>query len=238
MAADEYFCNQVERENFYGVLRFFTWMPSAISIGYYQKTRYFDLDKLKESGIKVVRRITGGNAIFHKGDFTYSIILKNDNNGISAKKEFYHMLAKILKDSLSSLGVESFINEKLNIKNTTPNCFSSTSQYEIVDDCGFKLIGSAQKITKEFILQHGSFFYNDNFNQISDYILLDRLDDVKNNKNPNKYKFEVSEIERVFLKEFVKNFNLINYELSENDIKNIELLIESKYSKDVWNFKK
>ncbi|HOV13869.1 MAG TPA: biotin/lipoate A/B protein ligase family protein, partial [Spirochaetota bacterium] len=235
MAAEEYFFNLVENDSIYGVLRFFTWKPVSISLGYYQKIKYFDLDEIDKDGIKIVRRLTGGNAILHKNDFTYSLIIKNEMNDLLVKKDFYHYLANILKNSLTTLGVECNIKGDLEISEVNPDCFNSPSQYEIVDKNGNKLVGSAQKISKKCLLQHGSFFCNYDTQMIKKYFIYEGFKNSKTNSFYHNELIDVMTIEKAFYDSFKSQFELINYTLKEDDLLNIKNLSDIKYSKSEWN---
>ena len=71
MALDEYFFSRVESGRIDGILRLYDWEPGSISIGYFCKTEDFNREKIRQDGIKVVRRLTGGSSIYHNDDITY-----------------------------------------------------------------------------------------------------------------------------------------------------------------------
>lgn len=145
-------------------LRFYTWDPPAVSIGRFQRVdTSVDIDACRRHGIDIVRRITGGRAVLHLRELTYSIaspadilLFPPDILGT------YRVIAEGLLKGLSNLGIaaemlsRSCRNAAL-VKRSAkdPACFSSPSWYEIVVN-GRKIIGSAQKRVRGGFLQHGS----------------------------------------------------------------------------------
>lgn len=236
MALDEYFMELVDNGILKGVLRFFTWKPLSISLGYYQKIRYFDLEKIKRDNIKVVRRLSGGNAIFHKNDFTYSLIIRNGVNSLTTKKDYYNFIAQILKKGLSSIGIDCCINSEIQIKENNPDCFYAPSQYEIIDSSGKKLIGSAQKISRQSLLQHGSFFYNYDPEIISQYLTDSSPYTGGEADDHSLLNSEI--IENSFYYSFAEFFNFVKYSLTDNDIEGVNRIIENRYSREDWTFRR
>ena len=89
-------------------VRFYSWRPPAISLGYAQKIATIDLESCRLSGISVVRRITGGRAILHEGDFTYSITAREDNPVVQGTlMDTYRKISQALLAGLQQLGVQA-----------------------------------------------------------------------------------------------------------------------------------
>lgn len=236
MACDEYFLNLTDENKINGSLRFYHWSKKSISIGLFFNTDNLNIYNVKKDNITVVRRITGGKALLHKNDLTYSIILKKGLYNLINKKEYYFFIAGILQKALKNIGIESIINSRLKNKVSSPDCFNSISQYELSTKKGIKLIGSAQKIEKNSMLQHGSFLYNYNPKNIQKYLNnKSDLYSIDNKNNNGKIKKNILP----FFKESFKDyFNLIEYQLSNKDIKLINKLAKEKYANDKWTFKK
>lgn len=142
-------------------LRFYMWSPPAISIGYGQQLESaIDLDRCRALGIDVVRRPTGGLAVLHEYDLSYSVILREDESpaarGILAS---YLTVSHALIRGLSYLGIKAEIlplrRASLPSDQASPLCFVTPSSYEVAVQ-GRKLIGSAQRRMHGVILQHGS----------------------------------------------------------------------------------
>jgi lipoate-protein ligase A len=144
------------------VLRVYSWCPPAVSTGYFQKMREeIDVEFCKDNGIDVVRRPTGGRAVLHDAELTYSIVIEQDMLGVSMSVvESYHMFAEGLVAGLQKLGVQCEMTNprqrgSRRSRSLSAACFDSPSWYEIgVSDK--KLVGSAQVRYGGVILQHGS----------------------------------------------------------------------------------
>lgn len=138
-------------------LRLYAWQPACLSLGYGQKIRDVDQYRLKAHGWQLVRRPTGGKAILHTDELTYSVVLPLDHD--LAQGDIitsYHRLSRALIHALQYLGL-SPRSEKQPQSNRAigPVCFEVPSHYEITAD-GRKLIGSAQMRRRDGLLQHGS----------------------------------------------------------------------------------
>jgi lipoyl(octanoyl) transferase len=139
-------------------LRLYAWKPACLSLGHAQPFSDVDVSRLKERGWEVVRRMTGGRAILHTDELTYSVIAPNDEPRVEGSVlESYNRLAQALSFAVKHLELPVELKEGKADGNETPNpiCFEVPSTYEITVD-GKKLVGSAQARKKEGVLQHGS----------------------------------------------------------------------------------
>src|SRR5579862_1595125 len=142
-------------------LRFYQWSPPCLSLGKRQPLDSVDLAACATDGVDVVRRPTGGFAILHTDELTYSIAtLPHDPRAAGAILDAYRKLSQGLLSGLAHLGVDATMNPvhlgaNLNGTNASAACFESPSAYEIVVG-GRKLIGSAQTRPAGRVLQHGS----------------------------------------------------------------------------------
>ena len=164
MSVDEELLARAQAGEKTPVLRFYGWRPPAVSIGRFQKIEdAVDTDACKQLGFDVVRRITGGRAVLHHTELTYSIIARTDNplfpNTVLGT---YKVIAAGLLAGLKYLGINAEMVSRADhtshlVKKDTkaPACFSSPSWYEIVADHK-KIIGSAQRRLSGAFLQHGS----------------------------------------------------------------------------------
>lgn len=138
-------------------LRFYGWQPPAVSVGYFQALAdEVDLDACRRLGLGWVRRPTGGRAILHEHELTYSVAIREEflPGGVVAT---YKELSKGLLAGLRLLGAEPEVaQEKLNLGGgASAACFDAPSLYELVV-AGKKIAGSAQTRKESTILQHGS----------------------------------------------------------------------------------
>ncbi len=132
-------------------LRFYYWTGDWLSIGYHQKEIPLHWEKLLSNGeINIVRRPSGGGAVLHSGGITYALTFK---------KTYYQVLSyKMVNNWL----IKSFRELGLNLQNGTfrkslinTNCFGTSLISDLIDQDGFKRIGSAQYRKKGAFLQHG-----------------------------------------------------------------------------------
>jgi lipoate-protein ligase A len=145
-------------------LRFYRWQPAALSIGYFQKAEEeVDFAALSRSGIGFVRRPTGGRAVLHDQELTYSMIVPESYPGIpKTVNEAYRVLSEGLLHGFRHLGLQAnmvnLATEEDKHKYAAASsaaCFDSPSWYELVVE-GRKIAGSAQTRQRGVILQHGS----------------------------------------------------------------------------------
>jgi lipoate---protein ligase len=136
-------------------LRFYTWSPVAISLGYHQ-TRFPDAWKKlvwQDQPVDLVRRPSGGRAVLHQGDLTYAVIA----SGFSRQRAIaYQEICEFLIAGWRSLSVELHYGTTQRGYIHNPNCFGTATAADLVTAIGTKLIGSAQLRQGNTILQHGS----------------------------------------------------------------------------------
>ena len=170
MALDYYFSERMHKIN-EPVLRFYGWNPFCLSLGRHQDARNVNVTRLYSDGYELVRRPTGGSAIFHSDELTYSIVISSK---IMHHKELYLMIHQILHQALKKLGYDVELQaqeEALNYLkkgNATFICFNRSAYTEIKYN-NKKLVGSAQRIYPNAILQHGSILLEDTQNRIVEY---------------------------------------------------------------------
>ena len=142
-------------------LRLYAWDPACLSLGHAQPFADVDSTRLHARGWEVVRRATGGRAILHTDELTYSVIGSADEPVLAGGVlESYNRIAQALLLAVKTLGVPVEMKEHAGpagagVTNENPVCFEVPSTYEITVH-GKKLIGSAQARKKEGVLQHGS----------------------------------------------------------------------------------
>jgi len=164
MAVDEELLARAQAGEKFPVLRFYTWDPAAVSIGRFQKIdKAVNAGACKQRGIDIVRRITGGRAVLHSRELTYSIIACTDDPLFPTNVlGTYKLIAAGLLQGLKNLGIPAEMVSRSNrhaalVKKDSQDaaCFSSPSWYEILVH-GRKIIGSAQRRLSGAFLQHGS----------------------------------------------------------------------------------
>ena len=146
MALDEFILEHIGRGASLPTLRLYAWDPACLSLGHAQPFADVDTTRLKERGWEVVRRATGGRAILHTDELTYSVIAPNDEPRVAGSVlESYNRLAQALLLAVKNLELPVEMKEGKTNGTATPNpvCFEVPSPYEIIVD-GKKLIGSRQ----------------------------------------------------------------------------------------------
>jgi lipoate-protein ligase A len=160
MAVDEAILEHIGRGASSPTLRLYAWTPACLSLGHAQPFADVDTLRLHQYGWEVVRRATGGRAILHTDELTYSVIAAGDEPHVAGSiLESYNRLAQALLLAVKNLGIpvemKEVVSHVSNVTYTNPVCFEMPSTYEITVN-GKKLIGSAQARKKEGVLQHGS----------------------------------------------------------------------------------
>lgn len=155
MAIDQWLLEQHQCGKHPPTLRFYTWSPLAISLGYHQHKYPQDWQKLIWEGEKIdlVRRPTGGRAVLHQGDLTYAVV----TSGLPANRvQAYVKICEFLIQGWRSLGIDLHYGKAGRGYIHNPNCFGTATGADLVTIDGSKFIGSAQLRKGDFILQHGS----------------------------------------------------------------------------------
>ncbi|MEI8186182.1 MAG: lipoate--protein ligase family protein [Chlorobiaceae bacterium] len=162
--------------------RFYAWRPYAVTIGYNQDSSEIDAVKCRQAGVDIVRRPTGGRAVFHADEFTYSFF--SDSSEPNAV--LYRMVHEVIRQALEQLDIQAeFCRSTLQRPQGVPasgsvSCFTASARYELQVE-GRKLVGSAQRKTRNVLLQHGSLPLSECHKDLSRFIAFserDGLDDI------------------------------------------------------------
>lgn len=251
MAVDESILEHIERGASLPTLRLYAWTPACLSLGYAQPFIDVDITRLKECGWEVVRRLTGGRAILHTDELTYSVIAPSDEPRVEGSVlESYNRLAQALLLAVKSLQLpvemKEYAGPAPSATQLNPVCFEVPSTYEITVS-GKKLIGSAQARKKEGVLQHGSLplngdltricqalvFENEAARDIASKRLLERATTVKTALG---YEVSWEEAAQAFIHAFETQLGLSlkSGELSESESKRADELVSEKYAHAGW----
>ncbi len=252
MALDESLLNWHSQGLIPPVLRFYGWDPPGLSLGYFQKSKgKIDIEATHNHGYRIVRRPTGGRAVLHDNELTYSVIVAEEHEKMpKSVTEAYRVISQGLLEGFSGLGIQadfSIPEGKLGQTNSAV-CFEEPSWYElIVEDR--KAAGSAQTRQKGVILQHGSipidvdevalfdlFVYpNERIKERARrsfggkaVAINDVLEDKKN----------LADVKAAFKSGFEKGLGvkLEPYTLTKEQLEEVETLAKTKYSDDSYTF--
>lgn len=263
MAIDEAIMNAVSEGKAPPTLRFYSWQPATLSIGYFQKAEdEIDLQKVEEKGIGFVRRPTGGRAVLHDQELTYSMILPETYPDMpSSVTESYRVLSNGLLYGFRQLGLQADMvtladeEEKAKFASAgSAACFDSPSWYELVVE-GRKVAGSAQVRQKGVILQHGSILLDMDVDLLFELLcypnerLRERLkasfrkkavaiNDIK--RSLGQAPATLEETERAFALGIPEGLGieLEVGELSEYEQAEARRLVEEKYGNREWNLRR
>ena len=160
MAIDNWLLKQHLQGNHPPTLRFYTWNPGAISLGYHQQDYPQFWQQLHlDIPLDIVRRPTGGKAVLHQGDLTYGVI----TSAVAGKRwEVYKYICQFLIEGWRSLGVNLQYGNTNKQYANYHNCFATATSADLITENGKKAIGSAQLRRRNAILQHGSMNLQDN----------------------------------------------------------------------------
>lgn len=155
MAIDRYLLEQHQLGKHPPSLRFYTWQPAAISLGYHQKEYPPAWNNLTWQGqpLDIIRRPTGGRAVLHQGDLTYAVVTSIPGG---KRLEVYKQICQFLIAGWRSLGVNLDYGNATKEYIQHHNCFATATGSDLVTARGNKVIGSAQLRRRQTILQHGS----------------------------------------------------------------------------------
>lgn len=240
-------------------IRFYTWQPATLSIGYFQKAREeINLHQVKARRLGFVRRITGGRAVLHDQELTYSVVVRADHPLIpESVTESYRVISTGLLHGFLDLGLDAYFAVPRTLEEqaalTKPRssvCFDSSSWYELVVE-GRKVAGSAQTRQRGVVLQHGSILLDLDVEllfelfQFSHERLKERLKKqfvhkaVAINQLLDK-PVTVEEISPIFKQGFATalNLELVTDSLTEEEWELAQQLAREKYGCDEWNFRK
>jgi lipoate---protein ligase len=232
MALDEAICNSIKNNKSTTTIRFYSWRKNAISIGHFQGLKNeINEEECFKNSIDVVRRRTGGGAVFHdkEGEITYSVI--GDANLFPKEIiQSYEYICTPIINALKKIGIDAKFSPINDI---------------IVDNK--KISGNAQTRKQGILLQHGTILYKVNVEKmfsllkvgkekIADKLIQSvkkRVTCIEDYSNVNK-----KELLNILEEEFAKHFFNNNYEISsysEDEIKEAKKLSEEIYKTKEWN---
>ncbi len=218
-----------------GTLRLYKWSPRAVSIGYFQGMEdEVDVAKCRQAGIDVIRRLTGGGAVYHDSEITYSLIVSEDSKKIPRNiMDSYSLICKSLVLALKQFGVKA--------------------EFKPINDVlvgSKKISGSAQTRRHGGVLQHGTLLYDVNVPQMFELLRVPN-EKIKHKliktveERVTSIKHEIGEVGAEELTaalisgfEAALDVRLVPGELTLEEIKLAEQMRRDKYEREEWNFKR
>ncbi len=259
MALDEALLDWHSKGELPPIIRFYEWNPATLSIGYFQQAlRDINIEEVKRQQLGFVRRPTGGRAVLHDKELTYSIIVTESYpNMPQTVTEAYRVLSEGLLLGFQNLGLDAYFSvpdteeKRADLKQPkSAVCFDAPSWYELVVE-GKKVAGSAQTRQKGVILQHGAILLElDEEKLLSVFnFSSEAVKEKMRKKLPEKAvainrlsstPFTIDQCVKAFKKGFEQalQIQLIPYELTAEQLYYVKQLEETKYANDHWNYKK
>ncbi|MBI4698897.1 MAG: lipoate--protein ligase family protein [Nitrospirae bacterium] len=257
MALDEAISEAVRKKLSPPTLRLYQWENPSITIGYFQNISDIDLDYCREINYPVVRRCTGGKAILHNFELTYSFSASNGlepfNRGLVKN---YLLVNSALASGLRQVNLPADTAVKKKCRQRDPLCFKTPSFGEITVN-GEKIIGSAQKRYSNGFMQQGSIIMDVDTDELRRIVKHHDLVMIKGSeegvrKAPEEYGLKagtikkyapsvsVDELRTALKKAFEQTFNttFVSESPTEFEARLAEKLEAEKYSSHEWNFRR
>jgi lipoate-protein ligase A len=243
MAIDEALAEAVGAGESPPVIRLYGFSPATLSLGRFQKINgRFAAEKLAADGITLVRRPTGGHAVLHDNELTYSVALPKEGGasliGGSRKREVYEFIARVLLAGLAELGLQGKINSSQRGDIHNPDCFGSAGEYEITGKDGRKIIGSAQMTTRRAILQHGSIPLENPGRRVFRYIKVEEALEAHEpsclNEEAGKT-LTFDEVRSAFATAARSVLGAVDSELLPGENDAAARILAARYASDAWN---
>ena len=230
MALDEAIAEAVAFRVAGPTIRFYGWDPAAVSVGRFQKLEeVVDLEGCRRLGVDVVRRSTGGGAVFHDQEMTYSVICPEDMMPADIN-EAYREIGGWIVNALKLIGIEG--------------------TFEPINDVlvnGKKISGSAQSRRQGMFVQHGTLIYD--LDRVKMFSVLkvprDKLDShsigdpaerVTSVREQRKVPWEY--VEAAMANAFIMNREWYAGDLTSDELARAELIARMRYRNDEWTFER
>ncbi|MET3682571.1 lipoate-protein ligase A [Alkalibacillus flavidus] len=254
MALDECLLKWVNDNKIGPTIRFYAWSEPSLSIGQFQNVESsIDLSSLEKYDCQLVRRLTGGSAVLHDDELTYSIVVPENHPLISRSvQEAYYTLSKGLVKGFKLLGVQvdySLPNQQKTNRRTDV-CFERPAFYELLVD-NKKLSGNAQVRKSGVLLQHGSIPMSLNAEMLFDLFQFpsDQIREQRRQSFGEKAttlnevtgkSHTYDEVKQAFINGFQDSLNisLTPLTLSDEQWQDVFELAELKYRSNEWNYER
>jgi len=250
MAVDEALLESTAANQSPPTLRLYDWDPYTLSLGYAQPVADVDMDLLNTRQWGLVRRPTGGKAILHADELTYSVTASEKNKILSGSVlESYQRLSQALLKGLEAVGIiaDSKLKEEKKMPSQVSSvCFQHPSDYEITYNRK-KLIGSAQARKKGGVLQHGTIplygrisriinvlaYSSEQDRELAEINLRQRATTIEEILNRKFSWMEMASAIRLGFEEAL-NLQFFISDLNDFELKRVKRILEEKYVNDQW----
>lgn len=250
MAIDEALIHWHSKRKIKPTLRFYRWKRPSLSVGHFQNVKKtIDFTGIKKHNCDFVRRLTGGSAVLHDQELTYSLVVSEAHPKIPRSvNQAYFVLAQGILQGYRNLQIEAdFALPEMKNRDRSAVCFETPAIYEMIVD-GKKLTGNAQTRKKGVLLQHGSIPFRFNEKMLFDLFKFSSeqhrqrqrerfsqkaisIDDITNKKH------DYETVRHAFHEGFKKALRIQTqpFTLSAEQWDYIHYLAETKYRSVTWN---
>jgi lipoyl(octanoyl) transferase len=243
MALDEAIAISVRKGSSPPTLRIYSWAAPSLTLGAFQKPDSINLAFCRDLSIPVVRRLTGGRAVLHDDELTYSLSALNDSGFSGRLMDVYMKIGSVFHVCFEKLGLDCSIKSGISKKTSNirnPHCFESTSIGEI-SHAGHKLIGSAQKRWNDAFLQQGSIPFSVDLMTLSGIFSNDGAHEEQNRIFNGLRKFipdiDAGTLKKILADSFEETFDVsLAYSLpSQEELRVAIRLASQKYPDLAWS---
>ncbi|XKF67511.1 lipoate--protein ligase family protein [Virgibacillus necropolis] len=249
MALDEVLLNWHSEGKIPPTLRFYGWSKPSLSVGHFQNAeRAIDFPNVEKHSCEFVRRLTGGSAVLHDDELTYSIVVSENKDYIPKTiRSAYYMLSKGILKGYKNLGIPADYTIQEKSSTRTDVCFEQPAFYEMVVD-GKKICGNAQTRKQGVLLQHGSIPMSMNKDMLFDLFRFP-TEKIREKKRKafsekaitineiTKKRHTYDDLREAFRKGFQTelHMDLVPLELSDSQWEEVHELAKTKYTQEEWN---
>jgi lipoate-protein ligase A len=245
MAFDEAIAAEVRRGTVTATLRLYGWDRPSVTLGCFQKTTDINIAFCRSHDIPIVRRPTGGRAVLHDDELTYSFSARTDREPfLHGLLDSYKKIGRAFSLALKKIGITAEPREERErgrVLSRSPLCFQSSSFGEILLD-NKKLVGSAQKRWEDGLLQQGSVPYLAPAESLQEIFGAEQTSELKNRMHALRDLLPHLDRE-VFKKAVASSFaeafdiRLLPSAPAQEECLLAEELLHQKYLRDHWNFR-
>lgn len=250
MAVDEALLHWHSQQKIGPTLRFYGWKKPSLTVGHFQDVhKTIDFNGIEKHQCDFVRRLTGGSAVLHDDELTYSVVVSESHSKIpQTVNQAYFVIAQGILYGYRNLGIDAnFSLPEVHNRERSAVCFETPAIYELIVD-GKKLSGNAQTRKNGVLLQHGSIPMSFDIDMLFD--LFRFSSENKREKQKQKFvdkaisinditgkKHNYSILKDAFLKGFEKglNINTKPFTFSKEQWDYIHYLAKTKYRSKSWN---
>jgi len=241
MAVDEAVSVFVKKEAAPPTLRFYSWAAPSVTIGYFQKITEINVDYCRLNDIPVVRRITGGRAILHADEMTYSFSVRTKGQFCGGLLDSYRRISAAFYGAFIKAGMSPELtlnSSSRRLSSKSPLCFQSASYGELSIQ-KMKVIGSAQKRWIDGLLQQGSIPFSIDRHKISRVFGLKDTGRTMAGLTEIVPNLDAAQFRNVVRLSFEETFN-IQWSMSSLSLEELSLAreLEEKYLSRQWNFRR